>query len=706
MDKSDTPRNLLLAMAIFFTVLWIGPRLLPVPSPTPPSTGETVTGAQPVPQTAPVAAGAPAVTSMETPHRPADSPPDSSAYTLVEADTAQTFAMGSAEANGVDAHYAESPFRMRLTVSNIGASVESATMTDHAEAPGEAARYQLLAPVVAGDGTQYRSLAIEKIRVDETDLLLHDKKWHSDGVRPCKTASGEEAECLEFWIEAQWEGEPLVKIVRSYTLPTLTVDSGREDLYAETRVESLADRDVKVLLTYRGGVGVKRSPSARMLDEYVDWGISADGRVVGHREQFANVAKKAATGRRLYPEPGEPGALLSWAATANTYFTCTLAPLNADGSDNAKYLAAVDAVDLDGSSDTTDDATVRFVAGGMDVKQGASLRFPVAIYLGQKNGDAFRTDPEYSRRNYYYQISQGFGICTFTFLVELMIWLLNSLFFVVRDFGVAIVILVMVVRFLLHPITKKGQVNMVRMQHRMQELAPKIEEVKKKYANDKARMNQEMMKLNINPAGQLFTCLPMMIQMPIWIALYLSLSNNILMRHEACVFLPWIHDLTAPDALYVFSAPIVVPLFGWVLPSFNLLPIFVAVFMYTQQKLQPKPTPNPNATEQQRQQQEMMQKMMPMMSIMMLIIFYKMPAGLNLYIMCSSLFGTIEQKRIRQHIKEREAAGTLHKKDPPDGLAAKPKKPGRLAMYVERLQKAAEEAKKMPTQRPGKRPRR
>ncbi len=184
-----------------------------------------------------------------------------------------------------------------------------------------------------------------------------------------------------------------------------------------------------------------------------------------------------------------------------------------------------------------------------------------------------------------------------------------------------------------------------------------------------------------------------MIQMPIWVALYISLSNNILMRHEGFLF-TWITDLTAPDALFTFGSPIVIPIFGWTLPAFNLLPILVSVFMYTQQKMQPKPKAKPNATDQQKSQQEMMQKMMPMMSIMMLFIFYKMPSGLNLYIMSSSLFGTIEQWWIRKHIKEREKTGTLHKpKKVKDDRIDRPKRPGKSSFF-KRLQQMAENAQK------------
>jgi YidC/Oxa1 family membrane protein insertase len=261
---------------------------------------------------------------------------------------------------------------------------------------------------------------------------------------------------------------------------------------------------------------------------------------------------------------------------------------------------------------------------------------------------------------------------------------------------------------------------MVRMQHNMGQLAPRIEEIKKKFANDKAKLQQETMQVyrdqGINPAAQLLTCLPMVIQMPIWVALFLSLSNNIHMRHEAAFWgLTWIRDLTAPDALIAFSTPFQFPVVGWQITSFNLLPIFVAVFMYLQQKLQPKPAPNPNMTDQQRQQQEMMQKMMPMMSIMMLVLFFNAPSGLNLYIMFSSLFGTIEQHRIRGHIKEREAAGTLHKQRAGDGLpppnkadrATKSGARGKVQGWLEQLQKMAEDARKaQPKRSPDRRARR
>ncbi len=694
MENRDSLRNLLIAGAVFIFVVAVGPKLIRLPPP--PERAAETSGQD---------AGTSAVASREG-AAPGTQPPDDRAgrgallqddrtgmnaggFSIIEAEAAQTRAIGSEEFTENGEQATVSPYRMRLTLSSIGAAVESATITDHAEELGSDARYALLSTVTHGDTETFRSLAIERINIDDVDLVLFDKKWHAGPV-----TETEEGQTVEFWIEIHQDGVPALKVTRTFNLPRQERKLGRHDLRADIAVANLSPQPHKVIVTYRGGLGVRLSPGARMDDRFIDWGIHDGTRVVGTRQTHSALAKKAGEAFQLYaPSRTEPNAKLSWAATANTYFTCTVAPRPRGAGEHANHLADVTAVDLDGSEFTDDDITVRFVTTAQSVEPGGALTFPADIYLGVKDGGAFRGVPEYLRRNYYYQISQGFGICTFSFLVELMIWLLNSLFAITRDYGLAIIVLVLIVRTLLHPITKKGQVNMVRMQHRMQEMAPKIEEIKKKYSNDKARMNQEMMKLNINPAGQLVTCLPMMLQMPIWIALFLSLSNNIQMRHQPFHF-TWINDLTAADAMFTFPSPITIPLVGWVLPTFNLLPLLVSLFMYTQMKLQPKPKPNPSQTDQQRQQQEMMQKMGPMMSIMMLVFFYKMPSGLNLYIMCSSLFGTIEQYYIRKHIKEREEAGTLHKPrtKTSEGIAG-PKSPGK-ASFFERLQKMADQAQK------------
>ncbi len=702
MEQRDLLKNLLAAAAIFIVAMAVLPQLLPTPAPLPGQSLENDGDNAPAAVTDGASSTKSAGETSGPSARPGAQPPESTVvsrvavFSAVEAEVEQKIELGTGDFSKTDRGN-PSPFRMHLTLSNVGASVETALLTDHAAKLNSSERYALLSPIRRQDGAVYRSLAVEKINVDGEDIVLHDKRWHVDPVLDYRATNGEEGQQVSFWVEIQKDTTPVLKVTRTLRLPKQPPKLRRHDLHSTLTVQNLSSDPHSVVVTSRGGIGV-HSIDPRVDDRAIDVGEeTAVGRVVGQRTMEQSVAAKQAI--QLYVwSPGEPGKKLSWAASGNTYFTCTIAPLDANGNSPTTKVNEVSAIDVDGDPLTTDDASVRFTRSPTELQPGGETSYPADLYLGEKDGHAFRSVPEYNHRNYYFQIEQGFGWCTFTFLVELMIWLLNSLHWVVRDYGIAIIILVLIVRTLLHPITKKGQVNMVRMQHKMAELGPKIEELKKKYANDKARLNQEMMKLDMNPASQVLSCLPMFLQMPIWVALYLSLSNNIFMRHAPFLYgWTWIDDLTAQDALIAFSTPIHVPIFGWELTSFNLLPLLVAVFMYIQQKTQPKPKPNPNMSEQQRKQQESMQRMMPMMSIMMMLIFYKMPSGLNLYIMFSSLFGWIEQTRIRKHIREREEAGTLHapasaKKNTKDDFLDRP--PRAKLSWWERLQKAAEEAQK------------
>jgi len=684
MDKQDTLKNILLAAGVFMIIMAVAPRILPTPPA--PRIGSDV----------PVSTDATPTEPTDATTTPVSITPGTE-FIVREAEAAETVAIGAEPTDGVDkknpGHY-----RMRLAVSNVGASIESADMTDHAQELHKPDRYRLLNAVVSDRGIVARSLAIEKFNIDDVDVQLFDKKWHigpaTEYTRALPDGSSEQGTEVSLWIELVQGDAPAVKLTRTYRLPKQPrTKGGRHDLWTDLTIENVSDVPHSVVVSYLGGLGVPRG-NERMPDQAIDIGVREGGVITVARKAATGVAKATGQSNALFmTKPGEDRRFV-WLADANTYFTCTIAPQTVAGEDAPQYIAAASAVDLDGSADTQEDVTGRLVTALQRIQPGATVRYPASLFVGEKDADAFRGIADYTARNYYDQISIGFGKCTFTFLVELMVWLLEALHYVLRDYGLAIVALVLIVRTILHPITKKGQVNMVRMQTKMGEFSPKLEELKKKYANDKARFQQEQMKLyreeGINPAGQLFTCLPMALQMPIWVALFLSLSNNIGMRHQGAIFLPWVDDLTAQDALIPFVHPLTIPLLGWQLHSFNLLPPLVALFMYIQQKTQPKPEPNPNASPEQRQQQEMMQKMMPMMSIMMLVIFYNMPSGLNLYIMFSSMFGWIEQKRIRAHIKVQKEAGKLAKPKRDEAQSRRPAKPS----LFQKLQAMAENAQK------------
>jgi YidC/Oxa1 family membrane protein insertase len=198
--------------------------------------------------------------------------------------------------------------------------------------------------------------------------------------------------------------------------------------------------------------------------------------------------------------------------------------------------------------------------------------------------------------------------------------------------------------------------------NKMSTLAPKAEEIKKKYANDKAEQNKQLMALyKEHGASPIMGMLPMFVQMPIWIALWSAVYTGIELRGKP--FLPfWITDLSAPDALVRFST-VIVPLLGWKVNSFNLLPILMGVAFYLQQKLTPQQAA---ANPQVAQQQKMMMIMMPLLFPLML---YTAPSGVNLYIMASTFAGVIEQYVIKKHIREKEEAES-------EGLVAATSKTG------------------------------
>jgi len=291
---------------------------------------------------------------------------------------------------------------------------------------------------------------------------------------------------------------------------------------------------------------------------------------------------------------------------------------------------------------------------------GGTKRMVFDIFAGPKKVDMFSTvgaphfKPLYKELNYLGAIDLKGCYCSSDLLTLGMIWLLKKISVITfGNYGVAIMILVVLVRVVLHPLTKKSQVNMMKMQ----KLGPEMEKLKKKYADDKETLQKEMMKFYKHQgATPVLGCLPMFLQMPIWVSLWGSLGAAVELRHAA--FLPiWITDLAAPDVLVSWGGNFLLPLLGSMvgpIRSFNLLPLLLTVAMYFQTKYTPQMTqPTAAATPEQERQKKMMQYMMP---VMMLLFFYNAASGLTLYIMTSTFAGLAEQWVIRRHIEARQAA--------------------------------------------------
>jgi YidC/Oxa1 family membrane protein insertase len=209
--------------------------------------------------------------------------------------------------------------------------------------------------------------------------------------------------------------------------------------------------------------------------------------------------------------------------------------------------------------------------------------------------------------------------------------LLRFFYSLVHNWGVAIILVTIVVKILTFPLTQKS----FKSTSRMQSLGPKLEELKKKYKDNPAKMNQEMAAIykreGINPMSG---CLPMLLQIPIFFALYGLFNNHFDLRGAA--FFGWINDLSAPDSIWNF-APAAVPFFGW--SDIRLLPVlFVATQLISSKMMQ-----TPGAVS--NTQMKMMTYGIP---IVFFFVLYDVPSGLLVYWIVQNVLSVVQQFTINR----------------------------------------------------------
>lgn len=214
------------------------------------------------------------------------------------------------------------------------------------------------------------------------------------------------------------------------------------------------------------------------------------------------------------------------------------------------------------------------------------------------------------------------------FLVKLLIGIES----VVGNWGVAIIVLTLLVRLVLFPINRRSQTAMARYQTKMKRVQPRIEAIKEKYKEDPKALQQAQAKLMqeeglFPPLGG---CLPLFLQMPIFFGLFSALRTSFELRQAP--FAGWITDLARPDRLVDFGE-------GSPVQYLNLLPILMVIMWIWQQRSMPQ------ATDEQAKQ---MQRIMMFMPLIMGVFLYNYAAGLSLYMVTSSTFALIEIKVIKK----------------------------------------------------------
>ncbi|WP_300482344.1 membrane protein insertase YidC [Shewanella sp.] len=281
-----------------------------------------------------------------------------------------------------------------------------------------------------------------------------------------------------------------------------------------------------------------------------------------------------------------------WAAMLQHYFVSAWIP---PATDSNTIFSSVSAGGL---------ANIGFRGAVYDIAPGATQEISSQFYVGPKDQKALSA------------ISDTLNLVVdYGFLWWLAVpihWLLMFYQSFVGNWGVAIILITLTVRGLLFPLTKAQYTSMAKMRN----LQPKLTDLKERFGDDRQKMGQAMMELykkeKVNPMGG---CLPIILQMPIFIALYWVLLESFELRHAP--FMLWIHDLSVQDPYYI-------------------LPLLMGVSMFVMQKMQPiAPTMDP-----------MQVKMMQWMPVIFTVFFLWFPAGLVLYWLVGNIVAITQQKII------------------------------------------------------------
>ena len=337
--------------------------------------------------------------------------------------------------------------------------------------------------------------------------------------------------------------------------------------------------------------------------------------------QEATVEQQTASG--LQGDPVEAAAsgnqFVAFAGASNLYFGAMLAPrenrdvrsanLRADGEHAPLKIESSLVVPIPVSGD------------------GAFRPIAFDFYLGPKDPKLLE---ELGLTVFQPLIEQDYGSWeTFRWINKFLLMVMLFFHDFTGNWGVAIILLTLMVRMGMFPITRTQQVSMQRYSQKMQVLKPKLDALKAKYKDKPQKFAQEQMKLlkEHNAKPPLLGCISIFITFPIFIAMFQILRTSIDLRQAP--FGAWIHDLALPDAMFD------IPGTEW---TFNLLPILATVAFVGQMMMAPKPA-DPQAQQQQ--------KIMYFMPLLFGVMFYGYAAGLSLYMLTSSMWGMFEYKFIR-----------------------------------------------------------
>ncbi|MEQ1439211.1 membrane protein insertase YidC [Fontimonas sp. SYSU GA230001] len=304
---------------------------------------------------------------------------------------------------------------------------------------------------------------------------------------------------------------------------------------------------------------------------------------------------------KLADEAYETRQTGGWIAMLQHYFVCAILPAQDQPATFAAKPAAGQGY------------MAQYLGAPQTVAPGQEARFTTPLYLGPKLQDRVAA------------VAPGFDLTldygVLTPISEPLFWLLSSFHKFTGNWGVAIILLTLLVKALMYKLSEAQYRSMAKMK----KFGPKIQDIRERYGDDRERMQKAMMELykkeGFNP---LAGCWPLLVQFPVFIALYWVLLESVELRQASFAF--WLNDLTSPDPYYV-------------------LPVLFGASMFVQQKLSGQQAMDP-----------MQQKIMNVMPIMLTAFFAFFQSGLVLYWFVSNLIGIAQQWFITRKLEKEEAA--------------------------------------------------
>ncbi|MEJ2633668.1 MAG: membrane protein insertase YidC [Calditrichia bacterium] len=305
---------------------------------------------------------------------------------------------------------------------------------------------------------------------------------------------------------------------------------------------------------------------------------------------------------------------VDWIAVRTKYFLASIVPFQSSATNGANLSGIQKTVDNMPHKDYTAAIEMNYPAKSLVSDTFSVYIGPLDYYILKKYDVGLQTlvmNKDWYER-LFRPISTLFIIPSFKFLHRF-----------IPNYGLVIIIFSILIKLILHPLTKKSYQSMSEMQF----LQPKMTELREKYKNEPQRLNKEMMKLykehGVNPLGG---CLPMLLQMPVLFALFIVFRSTIQLRGKP--FVLWINDLARPDVLHLgFHLPLVGN-------SLHVLPILMALTMIWQSKM--------SMTDPKQK------AMVYFMPIFMVFIFYSLPSGLNLYYAVFNLLSMAQTYQIKK----------------------------------------------------------